>query len=239
MASGTITAWQMEREKVEVVSDRFPLGLQNHCGWWLQPWNQKMTASWQERDDKPGQCVAKPRHDSADKGLYSQSYSLSSDHVQLWELDRNKGRMPKNWCLWTVVLEKTPLSPLDSKEIKPVNLNGDQPWIFTERTDTEAEALVFWSSDVNRWLTEKVPDAGKDWGQRTRGHQRIRWLDGITDAVNMNLGKLWEMVRDREAWHAAVHEVSKSRTQLDDWTITIRGNGYGSGRMRHSKIVNR
>ena len=168
MASGTITAWQMEREKVEVVSDRFPLGLQNHCGWWLQPWNQKMTASWQERDDKPGQCVAKPRHDSADKGLYSQSYSLSSDHVQLWELDRNKGRMPKNWCLWTVVLEKTPLSPLDSKEIKPVNLNGDQPWIFTERTDTEAEALVFWSSDVNRWLIGKVPDAGKDWVQKEK-----------------------------------------------------------------------
>ena len=131
--------------KVEVVSDRFLLGLQNHCGWWLQPWNQKMTASWQERDYKPSQCVEKQRHYSADKGLYSQSYGLSSGHVQLWELDRNKGRTPKNWCLWTVVLEKTPLSPLDSKEIKPVNLNGDQPWIFTGRTD--AETPVYWSDD--------------------------------------------------------------------------------------------
>ena len=74
--------------------------------------------------------------------------------------------MPKNWCLWTVVLEKTPESPLDSKEIKPVNLKGNQPWIVTGRTDAEAEAPVFWSSDANRRLIEKVPDAGKDWGQK-------------------------------------------------------------------------
>ena len=76
--------------------------------------------------------------------------------------------MPKTWCLWTVVLEKTPKSPLDSKEIKPVNLKGDQPWIFTGRTDDKAEAPVFWSSDVNRRLIRKVPDAGKGWGQKEK-----------------------------------------------------------------------
>ena len=87
----------------------------------------------------------------------------------------NLGRMPKNWCLWTVVLEKTPESPLDIKEIKTVHLKGDQPWIFTGRTDVEAEASVFLSSDANRWLIGKVPDAGKDWGE---GEEGVRGWDG-------------------------------------------------------------
>ena len=150
-------------------SDRFSLlGLQNHCGWWLQPWNQKTIASRQESDDKPRQCAEKQRHYSADKGLYSQGCGLSSGHVQLWELDCKEGKTPKNWCLWTVVLEKTPKSALDSEEIKPVNLKGNQPWIFTGRTDPEAQAPVFWSSDENRWLIGKVPDAGQDWGQKEK-----------------------------------------------------------------------
>ena len=101
-----------------------------------------MFASWQESDDKPRQCVEKQRHYSAEKGPYSQGYGLPSGHIQLWVLDCKKGRMPKNWCLQTVVLEKTPESPLDGKEIKPVNLKGDQPWIFTGKTDAKAEALV-------------------------------------------------------------------------------------------------
>ena len=185
-------------------SDRFPLlWLQNHCRWWLQPWYQK-TASWQESYDKPRQCVEKQRHYSANKGPYSQVYGLLSGHIQLWELDCKEGRMPKNWCLWTVVLEKTPESPLKSKEIKPVNLKEDKPWIFTGRADAEAEAPVFQLSDSNRWITGKVPDAGKDWGQRRRGHQRMRWLDSIINAMNVNLGKLWGMVGDRDSWHAAV-----------------------------------
>ena len=86
----------------------------------------------------------------------------------LWELDCKEGRTPKSWCLRTAVPEKTPQSPLDSKEIKPVNLKGDQPWIFTGRTDAGAEAPVFWSSDVNRQLIGKVPEAGKDWGQKEK-----------------------------------------------------------------------
>ena len=99
---------------------------------------------------------------------YSQGYGLPSGHVWLWELDHKEGRMPKNWCLQTVVLEKTPESPLDSKEIKAVNLKGNQPWKLIGRTDADAEALVFWSSDVNRWVVGKVPDAGKDWGQKEK-----------------------------------------------------------------------
>ena len=150
-------------------SDRFPLlGPQNHCRWWLQPWNQKTTASWQESYDKPRQCVEKQRHYSANKSLYSQGYGLPSGHVWLWELDHKEGRTPKNWCLQTVVLEKTPESSMDIKEIKPVNLKGNQPWTLIGRIDVEAEAPVFWSSDANRGLIGKVPDVGKDWGQKKK-----------------------------------------------------------------------
>ena len=105
-----------------------------------------------------------------------------------------------------MVQEKTPENPLDGKEIKPVNLKGDQSWIFTGNTD--ATSLVFRLSDANSWLIGKIPDAGKDWGQT----ERMRWLDGITDAMNMNLGQLWEVVRDREAWHVAGQEVAESQT---------------------------
>ena len=169
-----------------------------------------MTASCQESYGKPTQCVVKERHYSANKGPYSQGYGLPSGHAWLWELDHKEGRTPKNWCFWTVVLEKTPESPLDSKEIKPVNLTGDQPWIFTGRTDAEAEVPIFWPSDANRWLIGKVPDAGKDWGQKEK-----RASD------DMNLGKCQDMVRDMEAWRAAVHGVTKSWTWLGNWTTTI------------------
>ena len=153
-------------EKVEVLTDFLFLVSKNHCGWWLQPWNQ-MFASWQKSYDKPRQCVEKQRHFFANKGLCSQGYGLPSGHAQLWELD-HKGRVPKNWCLRTVVLEKTPESPLDRKEIKLVNLKGNQPWILIGRTDAEAETPVFWSSDANSWLIGKFPDPGKDWGPKKR-----------------------------------------------------------------------
>ena len=125
-----------------------------------------MIASWQESYDKSRQCVEKQRHYSAHKGLYSQGYGLPGVHVELWELDCKEGRTPKNWCLWTVVLERTPENPLDSKEMKPVNLKGNQPWIFVGRTG--AEAPVIWSFDANSQLNGKVPDAGKDWGKKEK-----------------------------------------------------------------------
>ena len=101
----------------------------------------------------------------ANKGPSSQGYDFSSGHVWLWELDYKESWVPKNRCLRTVVLEKTPESLLDSK-IKPVTLKGAQPWILTGRNDAEAEAPVLWSSDVNTWIIGKVPDAGKDRGQK-------------------------------------------------------------------------
>ena len=124
------------------------------------------------------------------KGPYSQGYSLPSGHVQVWDLDHKEGRTQKNWCILTVVPEKTLESPLDSKGIKPVNDKGNQPFILIGRTDAEAEAPLFWSFDMVRWFIGKIPDVGKDWGQkekRASEDETAGWLHG---AMNMNLGKL-------------------------------------------------
>ena len=155
----------MEGEKVEAVTDFLFLDSKitanGDCSHEIRRWLLLGRKVMTNLDS-----VEKQRHYSTDKGLSSGGYGLPSGHIQLWELDRQEGRTPKNWCLWTVVLEKTPQSPLDSKELKPVNLKRDQPWICTGRTDAEAEAPVFWSFDVNRQLIGRVPDAGKDWGQK-------------------------------------------------------------------------
>ena len=145
------------------------LGFQYHCKWWLQPRNYKTLGPWKKSYYQPRQYIKKQRHYFADRGPSGQSYGFSISHVWMQELDYNESWVLKNWCFWTVVLDKTLKGPLDCKEIKSANLKGNQSWIFIGRTDVEAEAPILWPPDAKNWLLGKDPDAGKDWEQEKKG----------------------------------------------------------------------
>ena len=137
--------------------------------------------------------IKKQRHHFANKGPYSQSYGFSSSHVQIWELDHKEGWVPKNWCVWTVVLEKTLESPLDCKEVKLVSPKGNQSWIVIGRTDVEAETPILCPPDAKNWLIRKDPDTGKDWRREEKGvteNETVGW-DGWISLQSKGLSRVF------------------------------------------------
>ena len=214
MASGPITSWQIDGETVETMTDFIFLGsrdgLHHHCRWWLH--EIKTIAAWTKSYDKPRQHPKKQRHYFANKVFAnkSQSYDFSTSHEWMWELDHKESWTLKNWCFWTVVLEKTLENPLDCMKIKPVNPKGNQSWIFIGRTDGEGHLMQRTDS------FEKTLMLGKIEGRRRRGRQGMRWLDGITYSVDMSLSKLRSWWWTRKP--GMLQSMGSERVRHDYWT---------------------
>ena len=174
-------------------------------------------APWRKGYDQPRQHIKKQRHYFANKGSSSQGYGFSSSHVRMWELDYKENWVHKNWFFWTVVLEKTLESPLDCKEIQPVHPKGNQSWVFTGRTDVEAETPILKPPDVKSWLIGKDPDAGKDWGQEEKGmteDEMVGWHHWLNRFEWVDSGCWWWTGRPGVLQSMGL----QSRIQLSDWT---------------------
>ena len=219
MASSSITAWQIDGGKVETVADLIFLGSKitadGDCSHAIKRCLLLRRKAMTNPDSVlKSRCITLPTPVCIVKAMGFQEY------VQMWELDHKEGWVPKNWWFRTVVLEKTPESPLDSKEIQPSILMAISPEYSLERLILKLKRQYFghlmWRPDS----LERVLMLGKIEGRRRRGWQRIRWLDGITDSMGIRLSTLQEIVKNREACQAAVHGVTKSQTWLSDWTTT-------------------
>jgi len=175
-----------------------------------------MLAPCKKNCDQPRQHIEKQRHYFANKGQSSQNYGFSSSHVWMWELDYKESWVPKNWCFWTVVLEKTLESPLDCKDIQSVHPKGNQSWIFIGRTDTEAETPILWPPDAKNWLIGKDPDAGKEWRWEEKGmteDEMVGWhhqLDGHEFEQALGIGKpgVLQSMGSQRIGHNCVTELS-------------------------------
>ena len=169
-----------------------------------------MLSTWKKSYDQPRQHIKNQIYHFANKIPSSQSYGFSSSHVWMWELDYKECWVLKNWCFWTIVLEKTLESLLDHKEIQPVHPIGNPSWIFIGRTDAEVETPILWRPDAKKWLIVKDPDAGKDWRWVEKGMTEDE-IDGWHfNSIDMSLRKLQELVMDSEDLRATIHGVSKS-----------------------------
>ena len=233
MASSPITSWQIDEETMETVTDFFvgsKITADHDCSHEI-----KRRLLFGRKADQHRQQNKKQRGYFVNKGLSSPNYGSSSSHVWMWELDHKEDWGPKNWCFWTVMLEKTLVSPLDCKEIKPVNPKGNQSWIFIGRTDSEAEAPILWPPHAKSWLIGKDPDDGKDWRQEEKGmteDEMVGWhhqLNGHEFQQALGDGKGQEGLACCSPW---------GRKQSDT-TEQLNNNKIGTSPLRNCQLSGR